>query len=96
MREDIRILNARLAVVEAGRRRDPDGGDDSDEEAVETSDGSDGEGPELRMLRSVLLSNSKPKHELSNYDGSLSVEVLLDWLSEIGRASCRERVSSPV
>ena len=71
-------MNACLATVEAGRRRDPKGGDDSDEEVAETTDGSDGEGPELRMLRSVLLSSSKPKNELSTYDGNLSTKVLLD------------------
>ena len=79
-------MNERLVAVEDGRRREPDGGDFSDEEVVETTDGSEGEGPELRLLRLVLLSSSKPKHELSTYDGNLSAEVLLDWLSEIGRA----------
>ena len=44
-------MNTRLAALEAERIRDPEGGDDSDEEAIETIDGSDGEGPELRMLR---------------------------------------------
>ena len=32
-----------------------------------------------------MLSNSKPKHELSTYDGSLSANVLLDWLSELNK-----------
>ena len=39
LREEIRILNALLAAVEVGRRRDLKGGDDSDEEAVITKDG---------------------------------------------------------
>eukprot|EP00253_Pinus_taeda_P022301 PITA_22301 len=33
----------------------------------------------------VLLSSHKPKHELPTYDGSLSAEVLLDWLSEVNK-----------
>ena len=93
LREEIRILNGRLAAVESGRRRDPEGGDDSDEEAAETTDGSDGERPEIRMLRSVLLSNCKPKHELLTYDGSLSTEVLLDCLSELNKYFDYEEIS---
>ena len=74
-----------MAAVEAGRRRDLEGEDDGDEEAAKTTYGSDGEGPELRMLRSILLSSSKPKHELSTYDGILSAKVLLDWISELNK-----------
>ena len=70
-----------MEVVEAGRRRDPKIGDDSEEEAIVTTDESDEEGPEMRLLRSVLLASSKPKPKIPNYDGSLSTEVLLDWIS---------------
>ena len=56
-------MNERLAAVEAGRRRDPAGGDDSDEEVAEPTDGLEEEAPELRLLRSVLLSNNKPKQD---------------------------------
>jgi len=45
MREEIRILNACLAIVESRRRRDLKVGDDSEKEAVVTIDGSDVEGP---------------------------------------------------
>eukprot|EP00253_Pinus_taeda_P009065 PITA_09065 len=31
------------------------------------------------------MSSHKPKHELSTYDGSLSADVLLDWLSEVNK-----------
>jgi len=42
-------------------------------------------------LKSVLLASSKPKPELSNYDGSLSTEVLLDRISELDKYSeCEE------
>ena len=78
LREEIMILNAHLATVEAGRRKDPEEGDNSEEEAVVVIDGSDEEGPEIRLLRSVLLASSKPKPEILNYDGSLSTKVLLD------------------
>jgi len=78
LREELRILNARLAVVEAGRRRDPEVRYDIEEETVVATDGLDEEGPEIKLLRSVLLASSKPKPEIPNYDGSLSTEVLLD------------------
>ena len=82
MREEISILTTRLEVVEAGRRRDPEVGDESEEEAIVTIDGSDEEGREMRLLRLVLLASNKPKLEISNYDGSLSTEVLLDCINE--------------
>eukprot|EP00253_Pinus_taeda_P035603 PITA_35603 len=83
LREEIRVLRERLAVVEAGGRRNP--ADDSDEDVAEPEDEVEGVTPELRLLKSVLLSSHKPKHELSTYDGSLSADVLLDWLSEVNK-----------
>ena len=85
LREQIRVLTARLEAVEAGRRRDPELGDTSEEEVMTTTEGSDEEAPELRLLRLVLMASSKPKKEISNYDGSLSIEALLDWLSELDK-----------
>eukprot|EP00253_Pinus_taeda_P019259 PITA_19259 len=81
LREEIQVLREILAVVEAGGRRDP--ADDSDEEVAEPEDEFEGVTPELRLLKSVLLSSHKPRHELPTYDGSLSADVLLDWLSEV-------------
>eukprot|EP00253_Pinus_taeda_P016642 PITA_16642 len=83
LREEIRVLRERLTVVEAGGRRDP--ADDSDEEVAEPEDEFEGATPELRLLKSVLLSSHKPRHELPTYDGSLSADVLLDWLSEVNK-----------
>jgi len=83
--EQWRILTARLEAVEAGRRRDPELGDDSEEEAATATDRSEEEAPELRLLRSVLLASGKPRPEIPNYDGSLSVDVLLDWVSELDK-----------
>eukprot|EP00253_Pinus_taeda_P005411 PITA_05411 len=83
LREEIRVLRERLAVVEAGGRRDP--ADDSDEEIAKPEDEFEGVIPELRLLKSVLLSSHKPGHELPTYDGSLSADVLLYWLSEVNK-----------
>ena len=78
LREEIRILTTCLEEVEAGRRRDLEVEYDNEEEAIVKTNGSDEEGPEMRLLRLVLLVSSKPKPEIPNYDGSLSTEVLLD------------------
>jgi len=80
LREEFRILTPHLWVVEAGRRRDPEIGDDSEEEATVTTDGSDEEGQEMKLLSYVLLASSKPKPEIPIYDGNLSTEVLLDCI----------------
>eukprot|EP00253_Pinus_taeda_P034079 PITA_34079 len=93
LREEIRILSAHLAAVEEGRRRDPEGGDNSDEEATVTTNGSDEGGHEIRLLRSVLLASSKLKPEISNYDGIFSTEVLLDWISELDKYFECEEIS---
>jgi hypothetical protein len=37
------------------------------------------------LLRSVLGSSSRPKPELSTYDGSLTDENLIDWISDLDK-----------
>eukprot|EP00253_Pinus_taeda_P007847 PITA_07847 len=76
---------SRLEAVEAGRQRDPELGDQSEEEIVAAAEASDEEAQELRLLRSILLASSKPKTEISNYDGSLSADILIDWISELDK-----------
>ena len=85
LREELRVLTARLEAVEAGRRRDPELGDVSEEEVEVAADGPEGDSPEVKLLKSVLLSNSRPKPELPTYDGSLSIDVALDWTSEMDK-----------
>lgn len=43
-----------MEAVEVGRHRDPEGGDDSEEENVAMMDGSNEEGPEIKLLRSFF------------------------------------------
>eukprot|EP00253_Pinus_taeda_P034054 PITA_34054 len=93
LREEIRILAAHLEAVEAGRRRDLEIGDNSEEETEGAADGPEGESVEVRLLRSVLVATSKPKPKLLTYDGSLSIEVLLDWISEMDKYFECEEVS---
>eukprot|EP00253_Pinus_taeda_P016787 PITA_16787 len=93
LREELRVLTARLEAVEAGRRRDPELGDVSEEEVEVAADGPEGDSPEVKLLKSVLLSNSRPKPELPTYDGSLSIDVVLDWISEMDKYFECEEVS---
>ena len=51
LREQIRVLTARLEAIEVGRRRDPELGDTNEEEVMTAAEGSDEEAPELRLLR---------------------------------------------
>eukprot|EP00253_Pinus_taeda_P034151 PITA_34151 len=93
LREEIRILIVHLEVVKAGSRRDPEVGDDIEEEAEATIYGSNGETPEVRLLRFVLVASNKSKPELLNYDDSLSIEVLLDWINKLDKYFECEEVS---
>lgn len=61
LREELRVLIARLEVVEAGRRRDPKMGDVSEEEVEVAADGPQGDSLEVKLLKSVLLSSNRPK-----------------------------------
>eukprot|EP00253_Pinus_taeda_P016056 PITA_16056 len=93
LREEIRVLTSHLEVVEAGRRRDRAMGDVSEEEVEVAADGPEGESAEVKLLKSILLSNNRPKPELPTYDGSLSIDVVLDWISEMDKYFECEEVS---
>eukprot|EP00253_Pinus_taeda_P025364 PITA_25364 len=93
LREELRVLTARLEALEAGRRRDPELGDVSEEEVEVAADGAEGDSPEVKLLKSVLSSTSKPKPELPTYDGSLSIDVVLDWISEMDKYFECEEIS---
>ena len=83
--EQMRVMQARLEAMELGRHREADLGDVSDpeEEGNEQEEEASPESAEMKMLRSVLGSNSRPKPSLSTYDGNLSVEGLIDWIGEL-------------
>eukprot|EP00253_Pinus_taeda_P023971 PITA_23971 len=93
LREELRVLTARLEALEAGRRRDLELGDVSEEEVEVAADGAEGDSPEVKLLKSVLSSTSKPKPELPTYDGSLSIDVVLDWISEMDKYFECEEIS---
>eukprot|EP00253_Pinus_taeda_P013033 PITA_13033 len=89
------MVDEALQAVEAGRRRDPEMGDVSEEEVEVAADGPEGESAKVKLLKSILLSNSRPKPELPTCDGdgSLSIDVVLDWISEIDKYFECEEVS---
>ena len=85
--EQLRVMKARLEAMELGRHREPDLGDVSDpeEEVSEQEEEAVPESVEMKMLRSVLGSSSRPKPSLSTYDGNISAEGLIDWIGELDR-----------
>ena len=85
--EKMRVIQARLEAMELGRYREPDLGDVSDpeEEGNEQEEETAPKSAEMKMLRFVLGSSSRPKPSLSTYDGNLSAEGLIDWIGELDR-----------
>ena len=72
--EQMRAMQDRMKAMELARKRNPDLGDDS-KSKVEGSDQEKEATPEIakmKLLRSLLGSNSRPKPSLSIYDGNFS------------------------
>ena len=85
LQEEIRRLQVWLEAVEVGRQRDPKGGDvsEAEEELEEEGVAHVKEVAEIKLLRVVLGSSSRPELEISIYNGSLKYENLLDYISEM-------------
>ena len=85
--EQLRVMQVRLEAMELGRHRELDLGDvnDPEEEGNEQEEEAAPESAEMKMLRSMLGSSSRPKPSLSTYDGNLSAEGLIDWIGELDR-----------
>ena len=77
--EQMRVMQARLEATELGRHKELDSGDISDleEEENEQEEDISPESVEMKMLRFVLGSSSRPKPSLSTYDGNLLAEGLI-------------------
>ena len=85
--EQMRAIQAIMESMELAWQREPDLGDDS-ESKVEGGDQEEDATPEtteMKLLRSMLGSNSRPKPSLSTYDGNFSAEGLIDWIGELDR-----------
>lgn len=83
--EQLRVMHAKLEAMELGRHKEPYLGDVSDleEEGNEKEEEAAPESAEVKMLRSMLGSSSRPKPSLSTYGGNLSAEGLIDWIGEL-------------
>lgn len=68
-----------------GKQCDPKVGDviDEEEESQEEAGEASRESAKMRLLRSVFGPSSRPKPELSIYDGNLTTNNLIDWISEL-------------
>jgi len=78
--EEVRNIQARLEVMEATQRCNPDTGDvnDREEESLVEEGEPIKETVEIIFLRSVLGASSRPKTKVPTYYDSLSVEKLVD------------------
>ena len=78
--EQMRAMQDRMEAMVLARQQEPNLGDDSESE-VEGGDQEEEATPktfEMKLLRSVLGSISRPKPSLSTYDGNLSAEGMID------------------
>ena len=70
--ETLQRVQARLDAVELGHLRDPE---DVSEPEIEEEAGENVEiPPEMRLLKSILGSTSKPRLEVSSFAGGLNLE----------------------
>ena len=70
-------LEERMDVIEGDRERDPS--DVSEDKESQDKETATQESIELRMLKQVLGSTSRPKPDVLNYSGGLNPEELDDW-----------------
>ena len=64
------------------RRATDDGGASADEEET-TDEEVEEESETTKVMKMLAKANSRPKVEVPLYDGNLSVEVLMDWISSL-------------
>ena len=85
--QEMRELRAHLGAMEIDKWRDLEAGDVSEPEDEEQREEATPmqETPDLRYFRSILGASSRPKPEFPTYDGSLIVEHLNDWISEMDK-----------
>ena len=83
--EQMSAIQAIMESMDLAWQRERDLGDDS-ESNVEGGDQEEDatlEIAEMKLLRSVLGSSSRPKPSLSTYDGNSSVEGMIEWIGEL-------------
>ena len=77
----MQCLQARLDAIEGDRQRDHD--DDSEDEEPQEEEPAVQEPADLRLLKQVLGSTSRPNPDVSNYSGGLNPEEPLDWINDM-------------
>ena len=77
--EEIRWLQTRLEALEENWQQDPIGGDISDdEEELEEEREVEANHVEIRFLKSMIGTSTRPKLEVPTYQGGFDVNELLD------------------
>jgi hypothetical protein len=90
---ELKILRRRIEELENRRNGDDDVYSDPEEEVKDKCDG-DERDPTTKMI-SYLSNKGSAKVEVSCYDGSLRVDVLIDWIGEFERHFEYENVQDP-
>ena len=82
--EVMQQITTRLEVMETRNQGNGNDGDISELE-IESPKEEDHVAitPEMRFLKSVLGSSSKPRPEIPIYQGSLNPEELIDWINDM-------------
>jgi hypothetical protein len=77
---EMRELRARLEVMEAMQRREPNVGDISEVESEETKveEAARGDAVEEHLLKSVVKLGDRAKIDIPMYEGNIDAEELLD------------------
>lgn len=65
----------------------------SDEEESAEESEPRGEVDPVRLLKMVVATSSRPRSEVSTYDGNLNVEELIDWINTLDKYFDYEEVN---
>ena len=85
--EVLGVMQQLTTRLEAMELRNQGNGDDGDASEPEVESPKEEEHtvitPEMRFLKSVLRSSSRPRPEICTYQGSFNHEELIDWINEM-------------
>lgn len=81
----MRHVQERPEALEMNKQRDPKTRDinKSEEESPTENEEHSGEPEEIKLIRSMIGTISRPKMEIPTYSGSLESEELLNWINAL-------------
>lgn len=91
--EEVRELRARMAAIELGRHPVAEDVSEPEDEEHEEEAAPMAGTPEMRCLRSILGTTSRPKPEFPTYEGSLTLNTsligLVSWTNTLSMMRLR-------